>query len=257
MSSRLVSRRVHTDTGALSLLITNYVFSLATLVIINKCNINIIRLVLNTALAFLNVVSLVKAHLGLVSRRGLRDYLLFLINTAPYLVLIPYLGIWLLIPLTPLMLFIIEVIRGRGRSAVANVSGTTLIASTYLAWYVLMGGDLEIKVIVASLVWVIYHAFSALYVEGKLPFRQGVKPYHSSILWFISLPGLAYGLYITSGVLPLVILLEPSVRALIAVRESKLPMNDLRRKIRRIGISLLIESLVLASLILVILFVLR
>ncbi|WP_252901118.1 hypothetical protein [Vulcanisaeta sp. JCM 14467] len=63
MSSRLVSRRVHTDTGALSLLITNYVFSLATLVIINKCNINIIRLVLNTALAFLNVVSLVKAHL--------------------------------------------------------------------------------------------------------------------------------------------------------------------------------------------------
>lgn len=70
MSSRLVNRRVHTDTGALSLLITNYAFSLITLVMINGHSINVIRLVLTTALAALNIISLVKAHLGLISRRA-------------------------------------------------------------------------------------------------------------------------------------------------------------------------------------------
>ncbi|WP_243669237.1 hypothetical protein [Vulcanisaeta sp. JCM 16161] len=144
--------------------------------------------------------------------------------------------------------------RGRGRSAVANVSGTALIASTYLAWYVLVSGNLVIKVIVVSILWVTYHAFSALYVEGKPPFRQSVKPYHSSILWFISLPALAYGLYIVSGLLPLVVLIEPTVRAFIVTKEGKLPMNDLRRRVRRIGVGLLIESLVLACLILVLIY---
>ncbi|WP_054842767.1 hypothetical protein [Vulcanisaeta distributa] len=257
MSSKLVSRRVHTDTGALSLLITNYAFSLITLVMINSHSINVARLVLTTALAALNIVSLVKAHLGLISRRGLRDYSLFLINTAPYLALIPYLGIWLVIPpLVPLALFIVEIVRGRGRSVLANVSGTALIASTYLAWYVLMGGNLVFKVIMASLTWIIYHAFSALYVEGKLPFRQGIKPHYSSLLWFMGLPALAYGIYIVGGLLPLIVLIEPTIRALIAVREDKLPMNDLRRRVRRIGVELLIESLVLAGLILILLYAL-
>ncbi len=155
------------------------------------------------------------------------------------------------------MLFIAEVVRGRGgRSVVANVSGTALIASTYLAWYVLMDGDLVLKVIMASLTWVIYHAFSALYVEGKLPFRQGVKPHHSSLLWFIGLPALAYGIYAVGGLLPLIILIEPTIRAFIATKEGKLPMNDLRRRIRRIGIGLLIESLVFAGLILLLFYAL-
>ncbi|WP_243675666.1 hypothetical protein [Vulcanisaeta distributa] len=84
MSSKLVSGRIHTDTGALSLLITNYAFSLITLLLINKYHVNIIRLVLTTGLVILNITSLVRAHLGLISRRGgLSDYLLFLINTAP------------------------------------------------------------------------------------------------------------------------------------------------------------------------------
>ena len=252
----MVSGRVHTDTGALSLLITNYAFSLATLLIVNGLRIDPIRVALVTALAAINTVSLIRAHLGLISRRGLRGYLLFLINTAPYAALIPYLGIWLLIPLTPLALFIAEVIRGRGRSVIANVSGTTLIASTYLAWFVLMGGDLMIKVLMASLMWITYHAFSALYVEGKLPFRQGVRPYHSSMLWFVSLPALAYGLYVAGGLLPLITLVEPTVRALVAVGEGKLTMNDLRRRVRRIGIGLLIESLSLAVLILLLTYVL-
>ncbi|GAB6947601.1 hypothetical protein JCM16161A_17310 [Vulcanisaeta sp. JCM 16161] len=70
MSSRLVSRRVHTDTGALSLLMTNYAFSLITLLMINGHSISITRLMLTTALAVLNIVSLAKARLGLVMRRG-------------------------------------------------------------------------------------------------------------------------------------------------------------------------------------------
>ncbi len=238
------------DTGALSLLTINYVLSLTTLLIMSRLRINPIRIALTTGLAVLNIISLVRAHLGLISRRGFRDYLLFLINTAPYAALIPYLGVWLLIPLVPLALFITEVIRGRGRSVIANVSGTALIASTYLTWFILMGGDLTNKVIMASLTWITYHAFSALYVEGRLPFRRNVKPYHSSILWFVGLPALAYGLYAIGGLLPLIALVVPTVRALNAVREGKLPMSDLRRRIGRIGISLLIESLALAALIL-------
>ncbi len=139
----------------------------------------------------------------------------------------------------------------------ANVSGTALIASTYLAWYTLMGGILINLFVAVSIVWVTYHAFSALYVEGRLPFRRGgVKPYHSSMLWFISLPALAYGLYITSGTLSLAVLIEPSLRALIAIKEDKLSMGDLRRRIREIGIGLLIESLVLATLVLILIYAL-
>lgn len=172
------------------------------------------------------------------------------------MLLIPYLGIWVVIPLIPLALFMAEVMRGRGRSVMANVSGTALIASTYLAWYTLMGGILINLFVAVSIVWVTYHAFSALYVESKLPFRRGIKPYHSSMLWFISLPALAYGLYITSGTLSLVVLIEPSLRALIAIKEDKLSMGDLRRRIREIGIGLLIESLVLATLVLILIYAL-
>ncbi|MGC9179735.1 MAG: hypothetical protein ACP5GZ_05930 [Vulcanisaeta sp.] len=46
MNSKLIGRRIHTDTGALSLLITNYLFSLITLLIIEKYQVNITRLTL-------------------------------------------------------------------------------------------------------------------------------------------------------------------------------------------------------------------
>ncbi len=256
MSGRLVSRVVHVDTGALSLLITNYFLSLISVAVIEGFGINIIRVILVTGLAALNIMSLIRVHLSLISRARLRDYLLLLVNILPYAALLIRLGTWLLIPAVLLLLFIIEALRGNGRSIIANVSGTALIASTYLAWYVLMGGELMGRVIMASLVWIIYHTFSALYVEGKLPFRQGVKPYHSSLLWFVSLPTLIYGLLINSGLLSLAVLIEPSLRALIAVREGKLPMGDLRRRIRRIGIGLLFESLALAILVLLLIYAL-
>ncbi|MFB6470801.1 MAG: hypothetical protein TU36_006180 [Vulcanisaeta sp. AZ3] len=180
MSDRSIVRRVHTDSGALSLVIISYALSLIALFIVNGIDINITRLMLVTGLVILNFISLIRVHLGLISRGGLHDYLVFLANIAPYAVLLMYLGLWLLIPAIPLALFLMEVVRGRGRSALANVSGTALIASSFIAWYVLMGGDLIGRVVIVSVLWVIYHAFSALYVEGRLPFRRNLMPYYSS-----------------------------------------------------------------------------
>jgi hypothetical protein len=158
-------------------------------------------------------------------------------------------------PAIPLVLFIIEVVHGRGRSVVANVSGVSLIASSFIAWYILMGGTLTMEIIAASLVWVIYHSFNALYVEGKMPFRSNAMPRHSSILWFAALPLLAYLIYAMANPLFLIVLAEPTARALVAVRERKLSTNNLRARVRRIGVGLLIESLVLAVLILVLLYI--
>lgn len=251
MSGRLVGRVVHVDTGALSLLVTNYFLSLISVMMTEGHGINIIRVILVTGLAALNIMSLTRVHLSLIARARSRDYLLFLVNVLPYAALLIYLGPWLLIPTVPLLLFIIEVLRGNGRSVIANVSGTTLIASSYIAWYVLMGGELTVRAIALSIVWIIYHAFSALYVESKLPFRQGIRPYYSSVLWFIGLPALVYVLYVGSGLLSLVVLVEPTVRAFLAIKEGKLGMGDLRNRIRKIGIRLLIESLALACLLII------
>ena len=252
-STNSIIKKVHMDTGALSLLITNYVFSLISVIIVNK-EINIVKALLIAILAIINLISLVKVHLNLISKRRPRDYALFLINTAPYATLIMYQGLWLLIPILPLILFMVEVIRGRGRSVVANVSGTALIASTYIAWYVLMGGRLINSVIAMSMFWVMYHTFSALFVEGILPFRQGIMPRHASIFWLMALSLLIPTLWATMGSLSLLLIVEPTVRALVTFKEDKLSIVNLRGRIRRIGITLLTESLVLATLALMLLY---
>ncbi|MCG2895348.1 MAG: hypothetical protein L7H05_03825, partial [Vulcanisaeta sp.] len=145
MGNKLITRRVHTDSGALTLLIINYVMALSSLLIINKAYLSIVRIILVTGLAALNFISLVRVHLSLVSRGGLFGYLLFLVNILPYAALLTHPGPWLLIPIIPLVLFILEIVRGRGRSVIANVSGTALIASSFIAWYVLMGGALTMS----------------------------------------------------------------------------------------------------------------
>jgi hypothetical protein len=53
----------------------------------------------------------------------------------------------------------------------------------------------------------------------------------------------------------LFVLAEPTARALVAVRERKLSTNNLRARVRRIGVGLLIESLALAVLILILLYI--
>jgi hypothetical protein len=255
VGNELITRRVHTDSGALTLLIINYVMALSSLLIINRAYLSIVRIILVTGLAALNFISLVRVHLSLVSKGGLFSYLLFLVNILPYAVLLTHPGPWLLIPIIPLVLFILEIVRGRGRSVIANASGTALIASSFIAWYVLMGGALTMSIIAISLMWVIYHSFNALYVEGKMPFRSEVKPWYSSVLWLVALPPLAYLMCTMVNPLFLFVLAEPTARALVAVRERKLSTSNLRARVRRIGVGLLIESLALAVLILVLLYI--
>ena len=254
MVNKLMIKIAHTDSGALTLLIINYAMALISLLIIGRAHLILTRIALVTGLTALNIMSLIRVHLNLVSR-GLLGYLLFLVNILPYAVLLIHPGLWLVMPAIPLILFILEVVRGRGRSVIANVSGMALIASSFIAWYVLMGGVLPISITAISLMWVIYHTFNALYVEGKMPFRSGVKPWHASILWLTALPPLAYLMYTMVNPLFLFVLAEPTARALVAIRERKLSIDNIRAKVRRIGIGLAIESLALATLILFLLYI--
>jgi len=237
-----VRRSVHFDSGAISALASSYVASLVTVLILGP--INIVRLILAASLFALNITSLTRVHLKLVSRPKLTDYAIFMVNVVPYAYLLyPRPPAWLVVSVIPLVLFIIEVARGRGRGALANVAGTVFIASVYLPFYVLMGGTVSIPVLYAALTWVAFHAFSAVYVEGKLPFRS-VKPWLSSVLWFMVMPPLA-ALAITYlnwyFTIPLI---EPSIRALHALGEDKIN-GELRVRIRRIGYGSLAESLAL------------
>jgi hypothetical protein len=239
-----VGRRTHFDTGAISTLITSYVASLVTVLVLGP--IDIVRLILVAGLFALNVTSLTRVHVRLVSRPRSTDYALFTVNVAPYAYLLyPRPPAWLVIPAILLALFIVEVTRGRGRSALANVAGTALIASTYLPFYALMGGAISIAVLYIALTWVAYHAFSAVYVEGKLPFRS-VKPWLSSALWFTVMTPLAALAVIRLSWYFAMPLIEPSIRAIHALGEGKID-RELRTRIRRIGFGSLAESLVLAA----------
>lgn len=239
-----VGRRTHFDTGAISTLITSYVASLVTVLVLGP--IDIVRLILVAGLFALNVTSLTRVHIRLVSRPRSTDYALFTVNVAPYAYLLyPRPPAWLVIPAILLALFMVEVTRGRGRSALANVAGTALIASTYLPFYALMGGAISIAVLYIALTWVAYHAFSAVYVEGKLPFRS-VKPWLSSALWFTVMTPLAALAVIRLSWYFAMPLIEPSIRAIHALGEGKID-RELRTRIRRIGFGSLAESLVLAA----------
>ncbi|WP_069808069.1 hypothetical protein [Vulcanisaeta thermophila] len=241
--------KAHTDTGAITLLIINYGASLLTLILMHN-QIQILRVALVTALFALNTTSLVRVHLQLISRPTVKSVALFLINTLPYLALLVNPQPWLVIPAVSLAVFLTEALRGRGRSVVANVFGTLLIASTYMPWYVMMGGHASLRVLIVYITWVLYHLFASLYVEGKLPFRKSVKPWFSSITWLTSLPALAYGIAATTSLFMLIILLEPTVRALMAFWEGKLGMDGFRVRTRRLGFTLMFESILMISLLL-------
>ncbi|MFB6470800.1 MAG: hypothetical protein TU36_006175 [Vulcanisaeta sp. AZ3] len=57
------------------------------------------------------------------------------------------------------------------------------------------------------------------------------------------------------GLASLIIVAEPTVRALIAVKEGKLSAKDLRSKVRKMGMLLLIESLAVGALIIIFLYI--
>ena len=239
-----VRRRAHFDTGAISTLISSYAASLVTVLVLGP--VNPVRLILVAILFALNITSLTRVHVRLASRPRLTDYALFTVNVAPYAYLLyPRPPAWLVIPAILLALFVVEAARGRGRGALANAAGTALIASAYLPFYALMGGVVSIAVLYTALTWVAYHAFSAVYVEGKLPFRS-VKPWLSSALWFTVMPPLAALAVIRLSWYFTMSLIEPSIRAVHAPGEGKID-RELRARIRRIGFGSLAESLVLAA----------
>ncbi|GGP19609.1 hypothetical protein GCM10007981_03980 [Thermocladium modestius] len=231
------------DSGAFSAIMITYALALSTAVELG--GLNPVRVVLVTLLVAANVASLVRVHLRLVSRPRKSDYALFLINVAPYLyVLYVAPQPWLALSVIPLAVFLWEAFHGRGRGAVANVAGTALLASAYLPWLAMMGGKPSLAVINAASIWLAYHVFSAIYVEGKLPFRT-IKPWAASIWWLSVLPPLAYASLGTGLYLALV---EPTIRAIYSLREGKVDRRGLRDRVRRIGIALLLESIIMAVL---------
>ncbi len=236
-------RSSHVDSGAFSAIIVTYALALSTAAALG--DLNPARIALVTLLVAANAASLVRVHLRLVSRPRKSDYALLLINVAPYLyILYAAPQPWLALSVIPLAVFLWEALHGRGRGGVANVAGTALLASAYLPWLVMMGEKPSLAAINAASIWLAYHVFSAIYVEGKLPFRA-IKPWAASIWWLLVLPPLAYtsmstGLYLA--------LAEPTVRAVYSLREGKVNRSGLRDRVRRIGTALLLESITIAAL---------
>lgn len=246
--------RVHVDSGAVSVLLGTFILSLATIIIMNRWSVNLVRVILVLGLVILNAVSLTRVHYRLISRPRPMDYLLFLLNVLPYsYVLYPNPPLWLIIPITPLLVFILEALRGRGRGALANIAGTALLASTYTPLYVIMGGSFSIIILYVALTWLAYHTFSAVYVEGKLPFRR-IKPWLSTVTWFtLMIPIVVIAIVFMGNVLLIIPLIEPSIRAVYAAGEGKINASELRVRIRRIGYGSLVESVVLMALLVVLL----
>lgn len=199
-------------------------------------------------LFLINLLSLARVHLMLVAKPNVKSTALFLANTAPYTALLINPQPWLLIPAIPLIIFLASVLRGLGRSALANVSGTVLVASTYMPWYVMMGGLVGPRVLTAYIVWVLYHLFNAIYVEGRLPFRPRVKPWYSSAAWLTPLPAMIYISTIYWGAPFTLVLAEPTVRAIVALHEGKLGQDGLGIRIRRMGLMLTVESIAIMAL---------
>ncbi|WP_156769822.1 hypothetical protein [Caldivirga maquilingensis] len=242
------------DSGAVSALATTYILSLISLITLNT-SFNPLRITLVFMLALLNIMSLTRVHLRLISRPRFIDYVLLMINILPYSYLL-YTGydlMWIIPSLIFLLIFIIEAIRGKGRSTVANITGTVLMASVYLPWYIMMGGLIHPTILYISTVWLAYHAFSSTYVEGKLPFRS-IKPWVSSVVWSASLVPVTYLVvnYLNLNIYYFIPLIEPTIRAIHALWESKLNTSEVRLRIRRIGWGSLIESIILMLLLLLI-----
>ena len=245
------------DSGAISVLATTYILSLISLITLNV-SLNLLRVTLVFMFMLLNALSLTRVHLRLISKPRTIDYALLIINVLPYSYLL-YTGydlLWITPSIILLLIFIIEAIRGRGRSTAANVTGTVLMASVYLPWYIMMGGLIYPIILYISTVWLAYHTFSSTYVEGKLPFRS-IKPWVSSVFWITSLVLLTYLVigYFNTSAYYFIPLIEPTIRAIHALREGKLNISEVRLRIRRIGWSSLAESILLMILLLTLLLI--
>jgi hypothetical protein len=245
LNMQVKTRPIHVDSGAISVIIVTYGLSLGSAALLS--GLNLIRTLLTTLLVAINLLSLVRVHLRLVSKPKPMDYALFVVNVVPYTYLLfPTPRPWLLLSLIPLLIFVIEALRGKGRGAVANIAGTALLSSTYLPWLAMMGITPSLTIIYAAIIWVGYHVFSAIYVEGKLPFRA-IKPWFSSLWWLTLTSFLAY---LTMSSKLYLAMMEPTARAVIALREGKINRNGLRENMRRIGIMSLIESIIMAVMLL-------
>lgn len=236
--------RRHVDAGALSILLTTYGMAVASSAIIHM--LSALRLIGLTLVALVNVLSLSRVHLRLISRLRPIDYLLLLINIAPYTYVLIKAPLMLMPSIALFTLFTYEALRGRGRGPLANVTGTVLMASVYGPWLILLNIPITPNTLYVWFLWMSYHAFSSTYVEGRLPFRD-VKPWASTVVWLTLATPVAYMAY-SLGPLHLVPLIEPTVRAIHAIAEGKIKPSEVRVKLRRVGFGSLAESLVLASL---------
>lgn len=242
---RVKTTSAHVDSGAISVIIVTYGLSLGSAALLSS--LSPVRALLTTLLVAINSLSLVRVHLRLVSKPRSIDYALFTVNVAPYAYLLyPAPQPWLLLSLIPLLIFMMETLRGRGRGAAANIAGTALLSSTYLPWLYMIGITPSPMIIYIAIIWESYHIFSAIYVEGKLPFRS-IKPWVSSLWWLVLATLL---MYLTINYKLYLAMMEPTARAVIALREGKIGHSNLRATMRKIGIWSLIESIIMTIMLL-------
>ncbi|AWR95254.1 hypothetical protein [Acidianus brierleyi] len=188
-----------TNTGALSLIFTTFLFSAfltSKFLILTE----LIPLVL------LNGFTIERLYSRLLSRKFCKfDYFLIALNSVPYLL---FFTVYLIIPLIFIIFaFITSYLKIK---IIPTLFGTYSIVSLYLPWSAILY-EINIKVISIFVLWFLYTLTQSLYVEYKIPFRK-ISKNTVRLAWIISLFTIVYfSLYIP---IILIGLIEPSIRFL-------------------------------------------
>ncbi len=188
-----------TNTGALSLIFTTFLFS----AFLTSRFIVLVELI---PLVFLNGFTIERLYARLLSRKFCKlDYVLIIFNSLPYLL---FFTIYLIIPLFFIILAFVTSYLKIG--IIPTLFGTYSIASLYLPWSAILY-EVNFKVFSIFILWFLYTLTQSLYVEYKVPFRK-ISKNIVRFAWIISLFPIVY----FSRYIPIMLIgvIEPSIRFL-------------------------------------------
>jgi len=219
MSHLVMRRRIFHSIGTLFVLILTYILAV---ILVGRLSIFTILLL---GLMFFNFFSIEYVHPQLMKGHlNLKEIIIIILNILPYTFLLYFISLVLLIPIFLLLFSVIMYLSHK--IVFASVFGVVLSASLLLPWYIMLSWNTPSQdVLTIYIAWLAYNLMSSLYIESRLPHRQ-LNPWFVTIVWFILLPVL---LYLSSHLVYLLALAEPTFRALSVHKEGDIQFNKIKQ----------------------------